>query len=339
MAWAIALVVAIALAVTGTVLVVRPYATATSHETQPATYVASTGVLDADVPASALVTFLPGPPAVAPVSGTLTSTSIGADGTIDAGHELYAVDLRPVIAAVGSVPAFRTMALGQSGPDIRQLRSMLGLASGTTFDSATAAAVRAWQSKNHVVATGEVELGDVVFLPELPTRGYLAEGMAVGSYVSPGTVVVQTVQARPRVAVSDPDGGLGLQPGMAATLGSGTTAVTGTLGSPQSDSNGGLGYPIETADGTSPCDATCAATFAITIQSQTPVTIQLVPTTTGVLVPESALAVLPDGGYAVVDDTGQRVAVTVDEQANGMAVVDGLADGTTIRLFAEAASG
>jgi len=337
--WAVALVVAVVLAAVGTALVIRPYAQPTSHAAPVATYVAKDGVLGVTASTEATVTFLKGPPAVAPVPGTITSVGIGASGTISAGQEIYAVDLSPVFVAAGAVPAFRVMQRGDTGPDVAQLRAMLGLPTGQAFDYATYLAVRRWQTKNNQDATGVVNFGDVIFLPQLPTRGYLADGVVVGAQVSPGQVVVQTVQARPKIAVTDSGGTLGLKPGMTATLGSGKTAVTGTLGSPEGNGSNGVAYPVTAAGGLSPCDATCAAAFSITTTSQTPISVQTVPRTTGVLVPASALAVLPGGGSAVVKKKGATVPVTIVLQANGLAIVKGLAAGTTIRLFAKAAGG
>jgi hypothetical protein len=338
-AWAAALVVAVVLAAVGATLVVRPYAQATPHTAAVATYVAKKGVLDVNASIRATVSFQKGPPAIAPTGGTLTSVGISSDGTIRAGQQIYTVDLHPVFVAVGAVPSFRTMQRGESGPDIAQLRAMLGLPVGQTFDYATVVAVRRWQSQNGAKGTGIVNFGDVIFLPELPSRGYLADGVVIGSQISPGQTVIQTVQARPQILVPDKDGAMGLASGMTATLGTGKSAVVGTLGSPEADGNDGVAYPIITATGESPCDVTCAAAFSITLQSQTPVSVQTVPRTAGVLVPSSALAVLPDGGSAVVDRKGTTVPVTVVLQANGLAIVEGVTAGTTIRLFAKAAHG
>lgn len=338
-AWAVALTAAVALAVLGTTLVVRPYTKTIPIKPAVSTYVAKDGVLDGSASTTATVAFLKGPPAVAPVGGTITSEGIGDDGVVSAGQQIFTVDLRPVFAATGSVPAFRTMMLGDTGPDISQLRTLLGLPAGQKFDRSVAAGVRGWQIKNNMQATGVVNFGDVIFLPELPTRAYFAEGVVVGSQVNPGQVIVQTVQASPQISVPDSGGALGLKSGMTAAFGSGKSAVVGVLGAPQANGSSGLAYPVTTSEGKSPCDATCGAAFSITAPSQAPISVQTVPRTLGVLVPASAIAVRPDGSNALVGKNGVTLPVTVVLLANGLAIVKGIASGTTIQLFAKDASG
>jgi peptidoglycan hydrolase-like protein with peptidoglycan-binding domain len=72
----------------------------------------------------------------------------------------------------GTAPAYRTLKPGiDDADDVLQLErglSALGYYPGTVddhYDSATAAAVRAWQDDNGLTKTGRVELGRVVFLP------------------------------------------------------------------------------------------------------------------------------------------------------------------------------
>jgi peptidoglycan hydrolase-like protein with peptidoglycan-binding domain len=91
---------------------------------------------------------------------------------VRAGQALFKVDGKPVVLMDGTLPAYRTLKAGiDDGDDVLQLErglSALGYYPGTVddhYDSATAAAVRAWQDDNGLTKTGRVELGRVVFLP------------------------------------------------------------------------------------------------------------------------------------------------------------------------------
>jgi peptidoglycan hydrolase-like protein with peptidoglycan-binding domain len=133
----------------------------------------------------------------------------GRTGTItwivDEGEELrrgdaiYEVDERPVVAMLGEVPAYRTMASGVEGTDVRQLqRNLLALGFDDDgdvevtgeFDADTEEAVRDWQEDLGLERTGVVEPGDVVFFPAPRRMG--AHAVDVGAGVAPSTQVATT---------------------------------------------------------------------------------------------------------------------------------------------------
>jgi len=108
---------------------------------------------------------------LARLSGTVTDLPAVGE-VVRRGQELYGIGGEPVILMYGKVPAYRALAEGvDEGPDVEQLESnlaALGYSPGVVddgFTSATAAAVAAWQEDLGLEATGEVELGRVVFLP------------------------------------------------------------------------------------------------------------------------------------------------------------------------------
>ncbi|MBM7789774.1 peptidoglycan-binding protein [Tenggerimyces flavus] len=112
-------------------------------------------------PATELPTTLEGTVTWLPAAGA----AIGRDS------RLYAIDMRPVILLVGSLPAWRNLAPGVEGRDVRQLEENLralgyeGFTVDNRYTSRTAAAVRDWQQDHALLRTGEVELGRVVFWP------------------------------------------------------------------------------------------------------------------------------------------------------------------------------
>jgi peptidoglycan hydrolase-like protein with peptidoglycan-binding domain len=108
------------------------------------------------------------------LGGTFTwLPSVGA--VIGRGGTLWRIDDLPIVLMYGSVPAYRTLEEGASdGPDVTELNQNLidlgfdpygAIADDEVFGEATAAAVKRWQKAEGLPATGEVELGRVVFAP------------------------------------------------------------------------------------------------------------------------------------------------------------------------------
>ncbi|MFB6837202.1 peptidoglycan-binding protein [Streptomyces sp. NPDC056361] len=106
--------------------------------------------------------------AVGRLPGTLTRLpASGAE--ITRGKALYAVDDQPVVVLYGSLPAYRVLAKGSEGPDVRQFEENLaalgytGFTPDEEYSDATARAVRRWQDDLGVKETGTVEPGRVLF--------------------------------------------------------------------------------------------------------------------------------------------------------------------------------
>jgi len=127
---------------------------------------------------SALVEGTLGYEASAPVVNTLTGTYTWLPAparTIRPGQVLYRVDNQPVVLMRGSVPAWRPFQVGMTnGPDVRQLSAALiaehfatGLLTAPTeeYTWAVSAAVQRWQAAHGLALTGQLPLGQVVFLP------------------------------------------------------------------------------------------------------------------------------------------------------------------------------
>lgn len=113
------------------------------------------------------------------INGTVTwLPSLGR--VVDQGQQLYRVDGRPVVLLYGSVPAYRTLVAGQAaadvtGEDVAQLNHDL-VALGYVhradvnpawdeFNWATSRGVERLQRQLGIDQTGELPLGEVVFLP------------------------------------------------------------------------------------------------------------------------------------------------------------------------------
>jgi multidrug efflux pump subunit AcrA (membrane-fusion protein) len=140
-----------------------------------------------------------------------TVTWLPEEGAIvDRGDPLYELDGEPSgILLFGARPAWRSMAEGMDGEDVRQLQENLialgfddDLTASGSFDAATTGAVKAWQKRLGRPETGTVELGAVVFQPGAVRVA--AHTVAVGDTVSAGMQVLSGTSTE-RVVVVDLD--------------------------------------------------------------------------------------------------------------------------------------
>lgn len=332
--WAAALVVAVLVAWWSASTLAAPAAGDQPTEKPPPTYTVAQGEVGVSVPAQGTVAFAEGPSGVAGKSGTLTTIEVDPKTPIRAGDVLFTVDMRPVVAAQGTIPAYRELSYGAKGPDVAQLRRFLGLDPGEEFDWTTHYAVAAWREEAGLPVDGVVRRGDIVFFPSLPARGRTTEDSRVGASVTAGQAVVTTVRERPAILVSAELGGGQLTAGMTARVQAGEREVTGVLAGPIRD-DGLLAFTVETERGRPACDRRCAATQSIVGEPSVAVEIDLMPRKSGLVVPDSALAVQPDGTSSVLEHGGEAVPVEVVASGQGLSVVEGVAEGTVIELFAE----
>jgi hypothetical protein len=173
-------------------------------------------------------------PVVDEAQGTLTA--LPALGQVVAqGQALYGVSGEPVLLLYGTVPAYRDLALGESGADVRELNAdlvALGDAAGTglsaassTFTEGTAYALERLQAKAGLPVTGGLPLGEALFLPGA-VRVAAVEG-SLGAAAAPGQAVLETTSSTEEVVAEvDPSLAAQLKVGDASTItfADGTTA-------------------------------------------------------------------------------------------------------------------
>ena len=111
------------------------------------------------LPATLRLVDSPGP--LVGVAGMLTALPPSHGRTVSSGDVVAEVDLHPIVAAQGSVPAFRPLQVGTVGPDVAQLRLFLcsekvltSCAASPTFTPAVRSAVKAWQKSLRVPQNG-----------------------------------------------------------------------------------------------------------------------------------------------------------------------------------------
>ena len=138
-----------------------------------------------------------------------TVTRLPAEGkVVTRGRLLYEVNARGVRLLYGTMPLWRRLAVGVSdGRDVEQLERNLvelgydpeRMTVDESFDTDTAAAVRAWQDALGQTETGALEAADAVFLPG-PRRIGQHE-TSVGSQLQPGAPVLQVTATTPVVEI------------------------------------------------------------------------------------------------------------------------------------------
>lgn len=285
-------------------------------------------------------------------SGPGVLTRVPAVGqVVNRGETAYEVDGKPVVLMYGGRPVWRTLKLGMTnGSDVKQLETNLkelGHGNGMTVDNrfsiATYSAVRRWQRAAKLPVTGEVSLGQIVFLTAAIRIG--AHDLQLGRQVQPGATVMHgtsnepavTIQLSPQqlpnakvgdaVMVTLPDGKT--RAGAITTIGAVTTSASGS-----GDATG------TTSESTAPVTVRVNGTvtgFLDQAQVQVAITVELHPKV--LAVPITALNAVAGGEYEVIvveGTTTRRVPVETGlfDETIGMAEVSGpgLAEGQKVRV-------
>jgi peptidoglycan hydrolase-like protein with peptidoglycan-binding domain len=141
-------------------------------------------------------------------SGPFTALPSAGD-VIRCGRPIYRVADEPVVLLCGRTPAYRALAEGMSGPDVRQLnRNLVALGyadrseldpSSDYFGSVTAAALEGLQAELGLDETGTLELDQAVFLPG-PLR-VTGSSATLGTMARPGVPIAQATSTRRQVRV------------------------------------------------------------------------------------------------------------------------------------------
>jgi peptidoglycan hydrolase-like protein with peptidoglycan-binding domain len=276
------------------------------------------------------------------VAGTVTSLGLADGALASPGSVLYSVDLAPVVVLPGTVPAFRTMASGTEGPDVAQLQAFLSSRGGDLgavdgrFGDDTERSVREWQEAVGAVPDGVIDLGEVVFLDDLPRVVTRDEHLAVGRVLAPGDRVGSVVAAAPVFDLTVNAHQSAAIPAGAVVDIAGPGPWTAVVGDRTTTQDGDVVLSLEGADGATVCANGCAAvslngrtSFDAVVQSRPPVR--------GVVVPTAAIRTGPDGATMVIEASGRAHPVTVEATASGWSVVHGLVAGVAVRVPVDSA--
>jgi peptidoglycan hydrolase-like protein with peptidoglycan-binding domain len=142
--------------------------------------------------------------AINQAAGTYTELPYEGD-KVDCGDVFYRVDDRPVLLLCGAVPAYRDLATGDEGRDVRQLnRNLRELGydadAGGEFTGKTETALEALQHDKGFDETGELEVADAVFLPRAARISKVTG--EVGGSARPGAQVAQATSDTLEVQVN-----------------------------------------------------------------------------------------------------------------------------------------
>ena len=274
-------------------------------------------------------------------TGVVTSVLIGAGDEAAQGTVLYTVDLKPVVIAQGDVPAFRTIDAVAEGADVAQLQRMLaatgfypGAADGRN-GSGTTSAIRAWQKSLGLTPSGVVDLGSVIFVPQLPSRVVLdTEVVTRGAMLSGGENVVRGLAPSPSFKLPVTQNQAGVIPSgtrVEITSPDGATWLADASEQTADPQDGTVTISLVPAGGEPICGNQCVQ-LPVTGQALLLSKIVTVPEVSGLVVPSAALVTDAEGEIAVITEEGERTGVTVIASARGMSVVEGVAAGTRVRM-------
>ena len=144
-----------------------------------------------------------------PIAGTVTSVVAGGD-TVDAGTVVATIDGAPVVAMIGDIPSYRDLSTSSTdGADIRQLELNLvqlgfdpdhKIAIDENYDSATKAAVTAWEDSLGLTGDGKITKGELVFIPGRLLVDTVSA--TVGGSVNAGSALVVGRQAERKYLIA-----------------------------------------------------------------------------------------------------------------------------------------
>ena len=282
--------------------------------------------------------------------GTITDVpALGA--SVREGQGLYQLGGSWLALLYGPVPAYRSLSEGMSGSDVRELNAALvalGDAtslqldpSSTYFSSSTAAALERLQAQLALPQTGNLPLGQAVFLP---TAARVTELAAVEGYpLQPGSPGLQAsstkrqvvialdatqqadVRVGDRVTITLPDNST--TPGVVSAVGTvatGSSSASAGAGSESTPGAGGSGATPTINVDVTPTDP--AATGQLD-QAPVEVTITTASVNHALVVPLDALLAEAGGTYAVevAGQNGTRHLVPVSlglfDDADGLVQV------------------
>lgn len=309
-------------------------------ETLPTIVEVRRGDVGSQLRLNVTVDWNPLPAATNRARGVVTSVTVGDGEAVSPGEVLYALDLRPVVAASGRTPAFRDLEPGLSGEDVTQLQELLAelghlsVSPTGTFDEATTAAVVAWQAALGVAQTGTVGVGDLMFLPDLPTHLVTSEDVLYsGASLTGGERVLASLDSEPTFTLPVTS----LQAGMITTgtvvriVGPEGHEWTGRTGEEFRDEYGNTSLALVSGSEGPICGRECG-TIPAKGQSLLGASVITVETVSGLTIPSAALVTDAGGETLVLLEDGHRVPVVVIASARGMSVVEGVAVGTRVQI-------
>lgn len=308
---------------------------------EPVTYTVRTDVVQRAITYPATASWVARGEVFSPASGTVTAI-VTAGGPLAAGETVIRVDERPVVVLPGQVPAYRPLVLGASGADVAALNVYLASlgydvdASSGAFSTETAAAVEQWQETVGLPATGEVGMGDVVFVtPEaLGTRPFRLADLSVGMPLAAGSPLMVELEPLPRIevllgALPPAEIEVGTPVDLSLPTGEGLESQVAEL----IDREGQIVARLMGPGGDALCELEdCLEMVSLYETLAASASFTLVPVTQGTVVPAQAIQTDAGGEPFVTLVDGMQRAITIVVTSGGLSVVEGLEEGTEVVL-------
>ena len=272
---------------------------------------------------------------VSRLAGTITALPALGE-VVERGRTLFRIDDTPVILFYGTLPAYRALTLDVQGADVKQLKENLRalghpVNTGDLYGASTASAVRKWQKDLGLPETGVVELGRVHYAagPVRVAEHKLEPGVEAGGPVLTTTGTARMVTAT--VKAFDAElAKAGTRAKIESNSGRQIEGVVVSLSTPDGDVGGDpvLDATLSLEDQAAAAGLDSPLRVMFTARERRAV----------LVVPVGALVALAEGGFGVqVVEAGgatRYLAVTTGLFANGKVEVEGvgLAEGMTVGM-------
>lgn len=308
---------------------------------QPATVVVEEGSVEAKLTLNARPAWTTVAAKPNGAEGTVTSIDILDGDPVNAGQQLYSVNLRPVIAGVGSIPSFGDLGKSDEGEAVVQLQNFLSSLGywpwniDGKFSADLEESVKLWQLDYGYEPTGVIHRGDILWFDSLPERvSFDSELFYIGAEVAPGQSSISVMSYEPKFSIEMKQfQAQDLEVGTPVTLfPDGTSEWYATIDS----LNASPENPEIVTAVLSDTDASICGDDCGTISFHAPALIrsevELVPEQHGLVIPNAAIQSNPQGETILVDPNGVEHAITIIASSQGVSLVEGVSKGFVATL-------
>ena len=311
---------------------------ATSSAT-PATVSVESGELSSTVTANAKANWAPTAHLPNGANGTITTIDTTPGSQVDEGTQLFSVDLRPAIAAEGTIPSFGDLERGASGAAVVQLQALLGRLGywdyepDGEFGAGFEGAVKAWQIDAGFAANGVVSRGDIIWFPSLPTRvGFDPGIVAIGTQVSAGQLAVTALGESPEFTIGlnelqTRDVEIGTAVSIAQDSVNEPWRATVASKEPAADQPGTVILKLSAVNSSEPICADECGKVPVGDPTLIPASIMIMPEQSGLVVPSAAIRSDANGKPVLIDTEGTRHPISVIANAHGQSLIEGVSEG------------
>ncbi|MGP4981317.1 peptidoglycan-binding protein [Glutamicibacter arilaitensis] len=270
------------------------------------------------------------------LAGVVSSVS---EGEKKPGDVIYSVAGSDVYVISGQTPLYQDIGPKASGENVKQVESFLKdqeYFSGTPdtrFDAATTSAIKGWQIATKQKADGRIALGRMVAISSLPGQVDIGEEIRPGKNLAGGEDAVLAPSGERTFTMSLTGEQAALIPqDSAIEVNHGDLTWEAQIAQTTTDESGNVIHTLAGPSGGSVCDKECdelPAGSNVTLRSK----VIVVPETKGIGIPSSAVTTTASGETEVVTENGP-VPVEVVASGQGIVIVEGLEEGTSVQVLA-----